>query len=175
MRETPHQPDQWPIFFFDIQKHLETNYGLSNEVLSQWSFNIEKLRDFFGGRYENLRGKIILDLGCGCNNWHKRFSDPAQPDSESHRDFEPWLARALHFLGARVIGIDTGDLEGEKFEHHSIDLAQPDALGFLKDGSVDAVVVSGVLIWLEPSERSALLKEISRVLKDKENIVRVDF
>ena len=45
----------------------------------------------------------VLDLGCGS------MGNSYDHDVIQHaRDFEPWLCRALHELGIKVIGIDSG-------------------------------------------------------------------
>jgi SAM-dependent methyltransferase len=62
----------------------------------------------------NMNGKAVLDLGCGSNN--------------TPFGYEPWLCRILsevsqyHRFRTRVIGVDHGDLSGEMFETHQIDL-----------------------------------------------------
>ena len=53
--------------------------------------------------------------------------------------FEPWFCRLLVELGATPVAVDTGDLEGEPFEHHHADLSRVGALDFLPDASFDGV------------------------------------
>lgn len=79
-----------------------------------------------------LKGKTILDLGCGSNDF-----DIEGEGMRKHRGLEPWLCRALLELGAIPIGIDIGDLSKENFEHYQLDLLKPNALSFFKDNSVD--------------------------------------
>ena len=79
-----------------------------------------------------VRGKTILDLGCGSN----------QPSLEgggifNDSTYEPWLCRGLHLLGANPIGVDIGSLDGEEFTHHQVDLSRLDSLKEIPDGSVD--------------------------------------
>ena len=79
-----------------------------------------------------VRGKRILDLGCGSN----------QPELEGgflFRDsmYEPWVCRSLHTMGANPIGVDIGDLSQEEFEHYQLNLAEPDCLATIPDRSVD--------------------------------------
>ena len=40
---------------------------------------------------------------------------------------------------AHPVGLDIGDLAGEAFEHHRVDLGVPGALDFLAPGSFDAI------------------------------------
>lgn len=79
-----------------------------------------------------IKGKRILDLGCGAK----------QKTHESEMDigkFDPWLARLLHALGAKVIGIDVGDLEAEKFKHFNLDLLIHNSLNIFPDHYFDIV------------------------------------
>jgi hypothetical protein len=96
-----------------------------------------------------LKDKKILDIACGSNTskapcsfyfdrlFHKR-SDQASSE-EYTAIFEPWFCRILLELGAIPVGVDFGDLEGEKFQHHHVDLGLPGALDFLPDHSFDGI------------------------------------
>jgi SAM-dependent methyltransferase len=78
-----------------------------------------------------VKGKVILDLGCGSRN----------PEREGGGidclAFFPWLCRSLVYLGASPIGVDKGDLDGEEFAHHQVDLCREDALACIPVHSVD--------------------------------------
>lgn len=63
----------------------------------------------------------ILDLGCGS-------ASSFDTDQLGRAKFAPWLARVLHKLGARVIGVDVDDLSQEPFKSAQIDLLNPEAL-----------------------------------------------
>lgn len=80
-----------------------------------------------------IRGQAILDIACGSN------SSRSPVTGERTAQFEPWMCRLLLELGARPLGIDIGDLAGESFEHHRVDLGVPGALNFLASGSFDAI------------------------------------
>jgi hypothetical protein len=80
----------------------------------------------------DLKGKRILDLGCG-NNSH---NDDLLGDM-TNRMFEPWLCRALNESGANPVGVDIGNLDMEEFEHHQVNLLKKECLHFLKDNSID--------------------------------------
>ncbi len=82
----------------------------------------------------DVRGKKILDLGCG--------SMPQRDGDFLGRQFEPWLCRGLHILGAHSIGIDIGKLEKELFEHYSLDLTKEGCLDFIKDHTIDLVTAT---------------------------------
>lgn len=102
---------------------------------------------------------------------------------EQIRRFEPWYSRLFLELGAKPIGVDIGNLEGEKFEHHSIDLAKEGSLNFIPDSSMDAVYVR--LFFDSPQlekitgeiENRAVIEEITqqikRVLKPGGKIIRL--
>ena len=88
--------------------------------------------------YGLLKGKKILDIGCGSK-------------SSAHRDhvwgsncFEPWLCRSLKEIGAHPVGLDIAPNSGEGFESHIADITAKGSLGFLEDGSFDAVNCTGV-------------------------------
>jgi hypothetical protein len=80
-----------------------------------------------------VRGKRILDIASGSN------SSRSPETGELTALFEPWFCRLLLELGAEPVAVDAGDLEGERFEHHSADLGQIGALDFLPAGSFDGV------------------------------------
>lgn len=79
-----------------------------------------------------IKDKRILDLGCGStgNTWEAR---------DDFYLYQPWLCRALFELGAYPIGVDTGELQGEKFETHKANLLLPDALKGIPDDSIDII------------------------------------
>ncbi|OGE19452.1 hypothetical protein A3J19_02200 [Candidatus Daviesbacteria bacterium RIFCSPLOWO2_02_FULL_41_8] len=102
------------------------------------SFNVivhplaEQLKWIFTAAGGNIVGKRILDLGCGSNG-------NTIDSKEFGALFRPWLCRTLLELGAEPIGVDFGDLNGEKFEAHSRDLSLPESLNFVPDDSVDII------------------------------------
>ena len=114
----------------------------------------------------DLHGKTIVDLGCGATGGHAERA-------VHKRGYEPWLCRMLLKLGARPIGIDIGSLDGEKFEHCSVDLGLPKALdNVLPAGIADAVNVR--LLYNSETKakgfrhgglRLLLLPQIRRLLK----------
>jgi len=85
------------------------------------------------GSLDRVRGKRILDIASGSN------SSRSPATGRRTALFEPWFARLLLGLGAEPVAVDSGDLEGERFEHHRVDLGQPGALDFLPDASFDGV------------------------------------
>jgi len=88
-----------------------------------------------------IEGKRILDIACGSRT-SKAPSGVSRilPSEGGYTSlFEPWLCRILSSLGAKPVGIDLGDLEGESFEHYRLDLSKPGVLDFLPPRSFDAV------------------------------------
>lgn len=117
-----------------LYKRLKEKYGerlLSKdwlEVLLSVSVTL------FG---KDLENKIILDLGCGSTG-HSYDYERMQNEQYGNRDFQPWLPRALHLLGVKVIGIDYGKLDGEEFEHIGYsNLLNPLSLKSIPDKSID--------------------------------------
>jgi hypothetical protein len=98
------------------------NEGISQRIISsQLKYILEVLED--------TEGKKILVLGCG-SSYPENYSC-------DRREFEPWLCRAIHYLGIDVIGVDIRTLEGEQFEHYRADLSKTGSLSFLGDHSID--------------------------------------
>lgn len=85
------------------------------------------------GALERVRGKRILDIASGSN------TSRSPTTGKRTALFEPWFARLLLELGAEPVALDTGDLQGERFEHHRVDLGRSGALDFLPDASFDGV------------------------------------
>lgn len=164
---------------------LEEKYGLlGSERLRAEQFLIDIEHTF--GELDFVRGKRILDLGCGAtipkidNEKTIPLSDREQ--NPTSRQFEPWLSRILKELGAEPVGIDAGNLEGEQFEHYNIDLSQPGALNILPDHSFDAINMWSLLdspaLRLGPKEKRRMRKELEqqkqRLLKKDGRIIRWD-
>ncbi len=85
------------------------------------------------GSLSGVRGKRILDIASGSN------SSRSPTTGRRTALFEPWFARLALELGAEPVAIDSGDLDGERFEHHRVDLGLTGALDFLADASFDGV------------------------------------
>jgi hypothetical protein len=100
---------------------------------------------------EPFKGKTIVDLGCGSNGNSQDYHDAISRDCRGQ--YEPWLCRAFHELGVKAIGIDVGNLEGEEFEHHSLDLAKKGSLDIIPSKSVDLVTAIGFFPSTELAKR----------------------
>jgi hypothetical protein len=93
---------------------------------------VTRLADAFGS-LSAIRGQAVLDIACGSR------SSRSPVTGRQTSEFEPWMCRLLVELGAHPVGLDIGDLAGEAFEHHRVDLGVPGALDFLAPGSFDAI------------------------------------
>jgi hypothetical protein len=138
----------------DMVVSLDGKYDLGNKLAAEGGVQdiIEQMtgriaRGF--GSLAELRGKRVLDIASGSNTsrapaslyvnspFRKRSVSPATTGYTAL--FEPWFCRILLELGAEPVAIDFGNLEGEAFEHHRVDLGEMGALDFLPSGSFDAV------------------------------------
>ncbi len=129
---------------YDLSQKIAREPGVE-EIIKQLMGRIAKA---FGG-FARVRGKRVLDIACGSNT----SKAPTLVDVDSPfgkqtisnstegytAQFEPWFCRVLLELGAEPLGVDLGDLTGEAFEHHAVDLGQVGALDFLPAHSFDAV------------------------------------
>jgi hypothetical protein len=142
-----------------------------------------------------LEGKRVLDIACGSNsskapaNIHMptpfgRFTFRRARKGYAAR-FEPWMCRILLELGADPVGVDFGDLEGERFEHHHVDLGQIDALDFLPGMSFDGIQDSRLFgspefaaLFPREADRLRIAREIreqeQRLLKPEGVIIHSD-
>ncbi|MFP4567618.1 MAG: hypothetical protein ACLFN8_01610 [Candidatus Woesearchaeota archaeon] len=135
-----------------LNKLLEDIYGVSHLSLPMFNKVYSLLEP---------KDKHILELGCG------------SIDYSSTRNFEPWLARALTLDGARVTGIDIGELSDEPFEHYKLDLKNPESLSIFKNSSFDLVIADSFFnsykLSVCDNERikifNDLLPQLSRILK----------
>jgi SAM-dependent methyltransferase len=116
-----------------------------------------RLLDAFGA-LSAIRDQAILDIACGSN------SSRSPVTGLQTAEFEPWMCRLLRELGARPIGIDIGDLAGEAFEHHQVDLGVPGALDFLPTASFDAIHESR--LFGSPEFRSAYGRATERIRRE---------
>jgi len=184
-----------------VIEKIKDKYHISEKPLTLYP-QLETTDSAFGG-LDKLEGKKILDLASGSvidenslqlmdraasgdssarqeiikrgmyDLYTHREEDPLNP--LGYRLYEPWFSRALLELGAKPVGIDVGNLDGEEFEHHRVDLSQPGALDFLPDKSFDAVNLNG--LFSSPQLESMtgesevdkmkeeLKKQIRRILK----------
>jgi len=180
----------------EIFKKLKDLYKISElphdgSILKE---QLSELRKQFGN-LKNLKGKQILDLGCGSNYGSydiDAFNEVAKKRGGEGRVFEPWFCRFLLELGAEPVGIDYGNLDKEKFKHYRLDLSEKGALNFLPNKSFDGVTMRSLLnspqlhhmiakkvgYQKEDTEinniKEELLEQIDRVLKDNGKKIIID-
>jgi SAM-dependent methyltransferase len=118
---------------------------------------VSRLADAFGP-LSAIRGRTVLDIACGSN------SSRSPVTGLETAEFEPWMCRLLLELGARPVGIDIGDLAGEAFENHRVDLGVPGALDFLAPGSFDAIHESR--LFGSPEFRAAHAPSTERIRRE---------
>lgn len=113
---------------YELRRKIAREPGLA-AILEEF---IGRLERAFGS-LEGVRGKRILDIASGSNS-------SRSPDTGKRTAlFEPWFARLVLALGGAPVAVDAGDLDGEPFEHHRVDLGRAGALDFLPAGSFDGV------------------------------------
>ncbi len=160
---------------YDLPRKMAKEPGVE-EIIKQL---LGRLVNAFGS-LSSVKEKRILDIACGSNTskapasiyidtpfGEKRINTA---DTAGYTaQFEPWFCRLLLELGAHPIGIDFGNLEGEAFEHHRVDLGQTGALDFLPSHSFDAVQDSRLFgspeftaQFPDPADRLKVAVEIRR-------------
>jgi hypothetical protein len=102
-------------------EQYKNSYGL-NPVFIRLDRIWQKIITIFD--YETS-GKQILELGCGANGKHVE-------SDYFHHKYQPWLGRFLHATknktGLDYVGVDIGDLSGEKFSHVQMNLLEKNCL-----------------------------------------------
>lgn len=148
----------------ELKRKMALKYG-STLIEEEW-LKIQQQLYVLSGCVDNLEGKNILDLGCGCN-----YSFCGSDRNRAGQTYAPWLCRALHELGVRAIGVDRGNLNGEIFKYHGgVDLSIPRSLDFIPDSSID--VANARLLFSSPelngnsdTLKQALLPQLERIVK----------
>ena len=139
---------------------LDANDGLLAKMTAEPLLR-EIMVEFIGrltrafGSLAAIRDQVILDVACGSNSSRSPIT------GRRTVAFEPWMCRLLAALGARPVGLDIGDLDRERFEHHHVDLGVPGALDFLPSASFDAIHESR--LFGSPEFRSAYGGDYGRV------------
>ena len=176
---------------YDLARKMAQESGVE-DIIKQL---LDRLERAFGN-FTVVNGKRILDIACGSNTSKAPSSiyinTPFGEKNMSTADtdlytaqFEPWFCRILLQLGARPVGVDFGDLDGEAFEHYRVDLGQVGALDFLPDQSFDAVQDSRLFgspeftaQFPDPTDRMKVAAEIrrqeQRVLKSDGRVIHSD-
>jgi hypothetical protein len=129
---------------YDLQMKMAREPGVA-EIIQQLAGRLANAYPTLA----DLPGRRILDIACGSNTSrmppsvyvNTPFGEMTLGRSTAGytAQFEPWFCRMLLELEAIPVGIDLGDLAGERFEHYGVDLGRPGALSFLPSHSFDAV------------------------------------
>lgn len=77
-----------------------------------------------------IKTASVVLLWCGCENYD---------DGYYWKEYEPHLARVLHSMWTRVVGVDIGDNSSENFPHEKIDLLEEPEKLITLGGDVDLV------------------------------------
>ncbi len=132
---------------------LNTQYALFEKIANEPEVEgiIEQMCARLANSYtrlSDLHNKRVLDIACGSNSsklpatffLNSLFGGKSVQSNQSFTAlFEPWMCRMLVELGAVPVGVDFGDLDGEVFTHHKVDLGVSGALDFLPSHSFDAI------------------------------------
>jgi len=102
----------------DARHRLESKIAAEPNLASIMTEFVTRLSDAFGS-LSATRGQAVLDIACGSS------SSGSPVTGRQTAEFEPWMCRLLVELGAHPVGLDIGDLGGEAFEHHRVDLGVP--------------------------------------------------
>ena len=166
------------IAALDARYDLTRKAGRERRVVEVFTQMVERLAGSFGSLAQ-IEGKAILDIPCGSNTSRApailSFNTPfgkmriGRQSRGYAAQFEPWFCRILLELGARPVGVDLGDLEGEAFTHYRVDLGKMGALDFLPSRSFDAIQDSRLFgspeftaQFPQRAERLKVAQEISR-------------
>ena len=142
---------------------LDARHGLAASITAEPHLEsimrefVTRLLNAFG-TLSAVSGQRVLDIACGSN------SSRSPVTGRETAEFEPWMCRLLLALGAHPVGLDIGDLAGEAFEHHRVDLGLPGAMDFLPTGSCDAIHESR--LFGSPEFRAAYGSATERVRRE---------
>jgi SAM-dependent methyltransferase len=141
----------------DARYHLGRKIAAEPHLAAIMAEFVTRLTDAFGP-LSAVQGRTVLDIACGSN------SSRSPVTGLETAEFEPWMCRLLLELGARPVGIDIGDLAGEAFENHRVDLGVPGALDFLVSESFDAIHESR--LFGSPEFRAAHAPATERIRRE---------
>lgn len=141
----------------DVRYQLTAKTAVEPHLEAIMKEFIGRLLDAFGS-LSAVAGQTVLDIACGS------ASSRSPVTGVRTAEFEPWMCRLLLALGAHPVGVDIGDLAGEAFEHHRVDLGVPGALDFLASGSCDAIHESR--LFGSPEFRAAHASATQRIRQE---------
>lgn len=127
---------------FQVVEAVQKKYNVPEHdgLASLYSFDIiVKSLGFDTSNLSSLKGKYMLDLGCGAVDAENL------PFLDKTRDFEPWIARCFYEAGAYVVGIDIMAQKNEPFAAQQLNLMTKGALDFISSESFDLVICRHLL------------------------------
>lgn len=122
---------------------VKAKYRASQRILDYCAKNVANIYGLCTGKRAHgipekfLKGKRIVDIGCGSRN---ACMTDSMMGNAGMKEFEPWLCRIAHEAGARVTGVDIQPLDGEEFEHFQADMENNRPLRRFTGGAFDIVV-----------------------------------
>lgn len=121
-----------------IEPEFHSLWGGMGASIDYWINRLlARILQVTGGQTEEM---VILDLGAGSTGGSMDID--GSPSNQGQLSiWNPWLCRALHELGAEVIGIDSGELSDfEPYEHYgNIDIMTTDLPKLLKRKDIDII------------------------------------
>jgi len=167
---------------YDLDKKLAREPGVV-EIIEPMAGRLA--RSF--GRVYDFKNKKILDIACGSSTSkmpgspyvNTPFGEISLGASQGYTAlFEPWFCRMLLALGATPVGVDSGNLEKEVFEHYRVDLGNPGTLNFLSDASFDAIQDSRLFgspkFTAQFPEHAERLKVAQEIVRQEERLLKPD-
>ncbi len=171
---------------------LAKNYDLERKITNEPEVEdiIKQMASRLANAYPvltDVQHKSILDIACGSNSSKlpgsfflgSLFGGKLVGTKRGFTAlFEPWFCRMLFELGAAPVGVDFGDLEGEVFIHHKVDLGQAGALDFLPDHSFDGIQDSRLFgspeFTAEFPNQADRLKVAQEIVRQEQRLLKVD-
>ena len=142
-----------------VLEAVRAKYGALPDPEAMLSNQLRYL-EFAFGSLEAVRGKRILDIGCGGVVGTIEIQSTRQ-----WRTFEPWLLRSVVLLGGEGVGVDMARSGKEDFVILKRDLRRPDALEELVSGSFDGINCR--LLFSSPHLASMTTQPEREVMRDR--------
>jgi hypothetical protein len=174
---------------YDLNRKMAKEPGVI-EIIEQMAGRLRRSYE----RLAEFQNKSILDIACGSNTSklpaamqiNTPFGKASFGGGRGYTAlFEPWFCRLLFELQAAPVGVDFGDLEGEAFLYHRVDLGKPGSLDFLPAHTFDGIQDSRLFgspeftaQFPDPADRLEVAREIvrqeQRLLKPEGIIIHSD-
>lgn len=116
-----------------LNKQLTRKYGeLPYNPIINAQKHLSVILDLLG----DIKGKNILDIGCGAkNSWDYNLTGNI---ALNERSYDPWLCRIARELGAMITGLDGGNSPDEEYLHIQANLLKfEEVIKRFPDKSID--------------------------------------